>query len=179
MVVQVEVAECDSPAGAITLAVRDGRVCGLVFSDRWAGMERWLERRFGEMRTARAADPAKAVSRLRAYLHGDLEALDAIEVDTGGTPFQQTVWTALRRIPPGSTMSYGELARVVGTPSASRAVGAANGANPVSIIIPCHRVIGSNGKLTGYGGGMPRKRWLLAHEGVPVDAVAMGLPLGD
>jgi methylated-DNA-[protein]-cysteine S-methyltransferase len=179
MVVHVEVAECACPAGAITLAVRDGRVCGLVFSDRWAGMEQWLERRFGEMRTARTTDPAKAVSRLRAYLHGEFDALDAIEVDTGGTPFQQTVWTALRRIRPGTTMSYGELARVVGTPSASRAVGAANGANPVSIIIPCHRVIGSNGKLTGYGGGMPRKRWLLAHEGVPVDAVTMGLPLGD
>ena len=179
MAVHIEVAECECPAGAITLAVRDGRVCGLVFSDRWAGMDRWLARRFGELKTVRAADPAKAVSRLRAYLHGELDALDAIEVDMGGTPFQQAVWTALRRIPAGSTMSYGELARVVGVPSASRAVGAANGANPVSIIVPCHRVIGSNGKLTGYGGGMPRKRWLLAHEGVPVDAVAMGLPLGD
>jgi methylated-DNA-[protein]-cysteine S-methyltransferase len=166
--VHLEVAECDSPAGAITVAVRDGYVCGLGFSDRWTGLHQWLERRFGDIQVTRAKDPAEVISRLREYLAGDLDALDAIDVDTGGTPFQQTVWRALRRIRPGQTMSYGELARVVGAPTASRAVGAANGANPVSIVIPCHRVIGSNGKLTGYGGGMPRKQWLLAHEGVHV-----------
>lgn len=172
--VHLEIAECESPVGGITVAVHDGRVCGLGFTDRWEGLERWLERRFGRVRTTRASDPAKVVSHLREYLHGSLDALDAIAVDAGGTPFQQSVWQALRRIAPGTTMSYGELAAVVGLPTASRAVGAANGANPISIVVPCHRVIGANGTLTGYGGGMPRKRWLLAHEGVMV-----GLPLGD
>jgi methylated-DNA-[protein]-cysteine S-methyltransferase len=93
-----------------------------------------------------------------------MAALDAIEVDTGGTPFQQRVWQELRRIPAGSTRSYSEVARAIGRPSAVRAVAAANGANPVSIVIPCHRVIGADGSLTGYGGGLHRKRWLLAHE---------------
>jgi methylated-DNA-[protein]-cysteine S-methyltransferase len=172
-VVELDVAECDCPAGAVTVAVHDGRVCALVFSDRWPGMERWLARRFGaEIRLRQTKDPARVISRLRDYFAGHFAVLDDIDVDTGGTPFQQSVWRALRDIPAGKTMSYGELARIVGTPTASRAVGAANGANPVSIIIPCHRVIGSNGTLTGYGGGMPRKRWLLSHEGVMV-----GLPL--
>jgi methylated-DNA-[protein]-cysteine S-methyltransferase len=164
--VHLELAECESGAGAITVAVHDGRVCALGFSDRWDGLQRWLERRFGELRISRTPDPAGVVSYLREYLNGSLAAIDAIETDTGGTAFQQSVWQALRRIGPGQTMSYGELARVVGAPTASRAVGAANGANPISIVIPCHRVIGSNGQLTGYGGGMERKRWLLAHEGV-------------
>ena len=88
------------------------------------------------------------------------------QVELNGTPFQQRVWNALRAIPAGSTLSYSELARRVGAQAAVRAVGAANGANPVALVVPCHRVIGANGTLVGYGGGLPRKRWLLAHEGV-------------
>ena len=137
-----------------------------MFSDHWHWLDHWLARRFGEVKIARTKDPAQVITRMRAYLRGDLDALDAIEVDTGGTEFQQQVWTMLRKMAkPGKTITYGELARAVGAPNASRAVGAANGQNPISIVIPCHRVIGSTGALTGYGGGMPRKEWLLAHEG--------------
>jgi methylated-DNA-[protein]-cysteine S-methyltransferase len=87
-----------------------------------------------------------------------------IETDSGGTSFQRQVWSALREIPPATTVSYGQLAARIGKPHARRAVGAANGSNPIAIIVPCHRVIGSGGKLTGYGGGIDRKRWLLDHE---------------
>jgi len=102
---------------------------------------------------------------LDAYFAGDLTAIDDVPVATNGTPFQRTVWAALRRIPAGTTTSYGALAASIGYPSAMRAVGLANGANPVAIIVPCHRVIGADHSLTGYGGGLPRKRWLLEHEG--------------
>src|SRR5690606_5527006 len=95
---------------------------------------------------------------------GDISALDALPVVTGGTEFQRRVWAALRQIPAATTISYGQLAARIGAPAASRAVGLANGANPVPIVVPCHRVIGANGKLTGFGGGLPRKQWLLSHE---------------
>jgi methylated-DNA-[protein]-cysteine S-methyltransferase len=88
-----------------------------------------------------------------------------LEIDTDGTPFQEKVWSRLRKIPAGATLSYAQLARAVGKPSAVRAVAGANARNPVSVVVPCHRVIASDGKLAGYGGGIPRKRWLLAHEG--------------
>jgi methylated-DNA-[protein]-cysteine S-methyltransferase len=121
-------------------------------------------------------DPAGAASALDRYFGGDLRALDALAVDTGGTPFQQRVWIALRAIPVGTAVSYSALARTIGMPRAVRAVAAANGANPVAIVIPCHRVIGADGSLTGYGGGLARKRWLLAHEGAPLDE--SGTPQG-
>jgi methylated-DNA-[protein]-cysteine S-methyltransferase len=101
---------------------------------------------------------------VRAYLAGSYGAIDGIPVDTGGTPFQRRVWSALRRIPAGQTLTYGALARRLGTPAASRAVGRAVSLNPVAIVVPCHRVIGADGRLTGYAGGLDRKRWLLAHE---------------
>ncbi|WP_119418848.1 methylated-DNA--[protein]-cysteine S-methyltransferase [Desertibaculum subflavum] len=111
----------------------------------------------------RPASPARRA--VEAYFAGDLRAIDTLAVETGGTPFQRDVWAALRNIPAGETRSYGGLAVEIGRPKAVRAVGLANGSNPISIIVPCHRVIGSDGSLTGYGGGLPRKRWLLAHEG--------------
>lgn len=101
---------------------------------------------------------------LAAYFEGDLTALDGIERAAGGTPFQRAVWSALREIPAGETLSYGALAARVQSPRAVRAVGLANGANPIGIVVPCHRVIGADGAFTGYGGGLERKRWLLAHE---------------
>lgn len=104
--------------------------------------------------------------RLSAYFRGDLSALDPIATDPQGTPFQKEVWKLLRQIPPGRTASYGELASQLGRPHSSRAVGMANARNPVSLVVPCHRVIGADGGLTGYAGGLERKRWLLAHEGV-------------
>ena len=123
-------------------------------------------------RTPAAADPEwhddaeplrETIHQLRAYFAGELEAFD-LTLAPAGTPFQRTVWNRLCEIPYGETISYGELARRIGNPNAARAVGLANGSNPIPIVIPCHRVIGSNGKLTGYGGGLPIKEKLLALE---------------
>ena len=105
------------------------------------------------------------IARLGAYFDGDRTAIDGIPVEPGGTAFQRQVWLTLRRIRAGTTWSYRQLAERVDRPAAIRAVGAANGANPIPIVLPCHRVIGSDGRLVGYGGGMERKKWLLAHEG--------------
>ena len=106
------------------------------------------------------------VERIRAYFDGDLEALDSIEAEGAGTPFQKRVWTALRKIRVGTTLSYGGLAVMIGAPTSFRAVASANARNPIAIVVPCHRVIGADGRLSGYGGGVERKRWLLTHEGV-------------
>jgi methylated-DNA-[protein]-cysteine S-methyltransferase len=159
-----EGARFTSPIGEIVIAVRDGRVCALGFSEQVPRKRTFLERRFGQVEFSEATDPAGIVTRLKQYFAGDAEALTEIAVDTGGTPFQQRVWEELRRIPAGRTVSYADIATAIGAPTAVRAVGAANGSNPVALVIPCHRVIGSNGQLTGYGGGLDRKRWLLAHE---------------
>jgi methylated-DNA-[protein]-cysteine S-methyltransferase len=114
-----------------------------------------------------APGPAPAAVRdaLDAYFAGRTDALAGLAWKSAGTPFQLAVWRALCDIPVGETISYGELARRIGSPKAVRAVGLANGANPVGLIAPCHRVIGADGRLTGYGGGLHRKRWLLRHEG--------------
>ncbi len=160
----LEIPELRSPIGQIVVAVQDGRLCALRFTEHWPPMRALLEKRFAQVEFRTAADPAGVITCLERYFAGDLTALDAIAVDTGGTPFQQRVWQELRRIPAGRTVSYGHVAAAIGAPTAVRAVGAANGANPVGIVLPCHRVIGSNGQLTGYGGGIERKRWLLAHE---------------
>jgi methylated-DNA-[protein]-cysteine S-methyltransferase len=162
----IDLTELSSPIGRIVVAVHDDRLCALDFADRWPRRRAWLERRFGAPTFRRVADPGGVARRMAAYFGGDLTVLEAIAVDPGGTPFQQRVWTALRKIPPGRTTTYGELARTVGMPRAARAVGAANGANPVGIVIPCHRAIGTDGTLHGYAGGLRRKRWLLQHEGV-------------
>lgn len=153
----------ESPVGALTLAARNARVCALWFgprSDIAAILERWYPR---EPLTT-VADPAGAAAALTAYFSGDLGALDDVPVDLHGTPFQRRVWERLRAVGPGTTASYAEIARAIGAPAAVRAVGAANGANPIALIVPCHRIIGSSGALTGYGGGLDRKRWLLSHE---------------
>ena len=130
-----------------------------------------LTARYGPVTLVRVRDPYGISRRLRAYFAGEVQAIDAIAVETGGTPFQRRVWSALRRIPPGRTITYSELARAAGRPRAIRAAGAANGRNPVAIVVPCHRVVGKDASLTGYGGGLQRKRWLLDHEGaVPARA---------
>lgn len=113
--------------------------------------------------------PSAARQALEAYFAGDLRALDGLDARTGGSVFQRSVWAALRRIPAGRTRTYGDLASSLGKPKAARAVGLANGANPISVIVPCHRLVGADGSLTGYGGGIERKRWLLAHEGALPD----------
>ena len=160
----IEMAEVDTPIGPLLLAVREGSLCAVEFDGDQARLRRTMARRFpdGELRSVE--DPGGFASRMRAYFDGDLAALDSIPVDLGGTPFQAEVWKELRRIPTGRTVSYRDLAGAIGAPKAVRAVGLANGANPVPIVVPCHRVIGADGGLTGYGGGLERKRWLLAHE---------------
>ena len=161
----IKIADIASPIGAIRLAANDTGLVALDYLDRWDEIRERLERRFGKIGFQKADDPHGAITRINRYLKGDLSALEDIPVDTGGTQFQQQVWQALRAIPPGRTTSYMDLARSIGRPKATRAVGAANGRNPVSIIIPCHRVIGTDGQLCGYAGGLERKRWLLSHEG--------------
>jgi methylated-DNA-[protein]-cysteine S-methyltransferase len=131
------------------------------YEDRWGPM---LLARYGEMKLISKRDPFGHTGVLKAYMEGEVRAIDALPVAFAGTPFQNEVWKALRTIPAGETLSYGALAKRIGAPKAVRAVGLANGANPVGVVVPCHRVIGSDGSLTGYGGGLERKRWLLAHE---------------
>jgi len=160
----LETGELESPIGKVFVTVYGDRLCGLGFGEQWPRKQALLEKRFGQAERRTTADPAGVISRLRKYFAGELDALDTIVVDTFGTPFQQRVWSELRKIPVGRTASYGDIARAIGAPTAVRAVGAANGANPVGIVVPCHRVIGTNGSLTGYGGGIERKRWLLRHE---------------
>lgn len=155
----------ESPVGSLTLTAHDGRLVALCFEGLWPRREKALRRIAPSCRFVDAADPAGAVSRLRRYFDGELTALDDLGVEAFGTPFQQKVWTELRRIPPGHTRSYGEIAAAIGAPTAVRAVGAANGANPVGLVVPCHRVIGADGTLTGFAGGLANKRWLLEHEG--------------
>ncbi len=157
------------PSSLGTLLVvsdRDGCLRALDFHDYESRMERLLRIHYGEGRyRLRAGDTPRALAeRIDAFFDGRLTAIDAIEVRTGGTEFQRRVWAALRRIPAGATTTYGRLASIVGAPRACRAVGLANGSNPVVIVIPCHRVVGADGTLTGYGGGIERKRSLLAHE---------------
>lgn len=133
-----------------------------------ASLYRMLNRRYKNdpFTLKKAVNPGGFSSTLAGYFAGDLHAIDTLPVTSIGTPFQQQVWHALRQIPCGTTMTYGELAAKLGCPTASRAVGMANGSNPISIVVPCHRVIGANGALTGYAGGVQRKAWLLTHEGV-------------
>jgi len=150
-----------TPIGKLTLlADEEGRLHAVGFSDGHARMDRALD----EAKPVRAQDPGGLTSALRAYFEGELAAIRELPVVFGGTDFQRSVWRSLRKIPCGETRSYGDLARQIGRPKAVRAVGLANGSNPIGIVVPCHRVIGANGTLTGYGGGLDRKRWLLAHE---------------
>jgi methylated-DNA-[protein]-cysteine S-methyltransferase len=153
-----------SPLGPLTLVATEEALVGLWFEGRAPWEQEAVPRRTPLL--------DRAVEELRAYLAGELQAFE-VPVAPQGTPFQQEVWAALRTIPFGATWSYARLARAIGRPAAVRAVGAANGQNPIALIIPCHRVIGADGTLTGYAGGLPRKQWLLAHEGVEL---ALAIP---
>lgn len=156
----------DSPIGAILLVTDENRrLRALDFEDHEDRMRRLLRRHYGTHQTLSVPAPTQIRDALDAYFQGEFQALSRIKWETNGSAFQQQVWRALIDIPAGSTMSYAGLAAHIGRPAAVRAVGLANGANPVGIVVPCHRVIGSNGKLTGYGGGISRKAWLLEHEG--------------
>lgn len=147
-----------TPLGEAQLVADEaGRIClfGWYESDRW-------QSRFVDLRPSR--NPFDYSSAMDKYFAGDVFVIDGLPVLCSGTEFQVKVWHALRAIPAGETESYGALAKRIGEAKAVRAVGLANGANPIGLIVPCHRVIGSDGSLTGYGGGLPRKKWLLAHE---------------
>ena len=156
-----------TPVGEVLLVTdSDCAVRALDFADYEARMRRLLRRHSPGFSLNEGRAPDSVRRAVEAYFSGDVRALDAVPVKTGGTEFQKSVWTALRAIPPGETRSYGQLAAAIGSPRAVRAAGLANGQNPVAVIVPCHRVIGASGALTGYAGGLERKRWLLRHEGV-------------
>jgi methylated-DNA-[protein]-cysteine S-methyltransferase len=150
-----------------SLIVTDENGCVRAFdwADCEAGMARLLRLHYGSLAPKPGAAPSAVMTLLRRYFDGEIGCLGAIEWDTAGTPFQRAVWTGLTTIAPGETLSYGVLAARLGFPKSVRAVGLANGSNPISVVVPCHRVIGADGSLTGYGGGIARKRWLLVHEG--------------
>jgi methylated-DNA-[protein]-cysteine S-methyltransferase len=156
-----------TPIGTLVLISDEaGRLRAIDWTDYDDRMRRLLARHYGAARVTLTTAPRanRLVSALAAYFEGDLHAVDFLPTATEGTPFQKRVWQALRDIPAGQTVSYGDLAKQIGKPAAVRAVGLANGANPIGIVVPCHRVIGADGSLTGYGGGLDRKRWLLDHE---------------
>ena len=158
-----------SPLGTILL-VHDGEghLRALDFADYEDRMLRLLRLHYGKVGLSAAPAPGRTTEALAGYFSGDCQALGVIPVQTGGTVFQRQVWAGLRTIPVGQTLSYGGLAAQIGSAGTMRAVGRANGANPVAIVVPCHRVIGANGTVTGFGGGLPRKQWLLQHEGAQV-----------
>ncbi|HLK20618.1 MAG TPA: methylated-DNA--[protein]-cysteine S-methyltransferase [Bryobacteraceae bacterium] len=163
--------EFESPIGKVVFASIAEGICGLGFEGyekRWGPI---FERRWGSFELRQGSDPHRLKPILKRYFAGDVDSLDSVPVTLGGAPFQQKVWKELRKIRAGETRTYGELARILGNPQASRAVGHANAVNPVSLIVPCHRVVGST-SLTGYGGGLERKQWLLRHEGAQLSLAA-------
>jgi len=169
-VIDLYQSEFESPVGVVSV-VSDGTNLRVVefegHEDRW---QRLLARYYDDYTLHSMAKPNDSVVRLKDYFAGDLHAVDDLAVASNGTAFQQQVWAALRTIPAGTTVSYGTIAARIGRPTAFRAVGLANGSNPIAIVVPCHRVIGSDNSLTGYGGGIERKQWLLRHEGVVLPA---------
>ena len=157
----------ETPIGALLLvADADGALSMAEFADCTDRVDRWLQRRVrsGRYELQRGKVSSQIKQAIAAYFGGDVGALRNIPIRLDGTAFQHEVWTALREIEPGRTFGYGAFAERLGRPQSARAVGHANGANPLSIVVPCHRLVGADGDLTNYGGGIERKRWLLDHE---------------
>jgi methylated-DNA-[protein]-cysteine S-methyltransferase len=161
-----------TPIGeALLVTDPDGRLRAFDWHGYESRMHRLMKIHYGARASLSAGRaPLTIRQALQAYFEGDLTSIDMLPCFTGGTQFQRNVWAALREIPVGQTWSYSDLAIHIGSPKAVRAVGMANGANPIGLVVPCHRVIGADGSLTGYGGGLDRKRWLLQHEGVRLRA---------
>ncbi|WP_448046436.1 methylated-DNA--[protein]-cysteine S-methyltransferase [Bradyrhizobium liaoningense] len=158
-----------TPIGiALLVTDVDGALRALDWEDHEHRMRELLRLHYGAVDLGNQPAPADMRTALSGYFEGELGQLSAIAWRIAGTPFQQKVWTALAHIPAGTTLSYGALAARIGMPKAIRAVGHANGSNPISVVLPCHRLIGADGSLVKYGGGLERKRWLLRHEGVEV-----------
>jgi methylated-DNA-[protein]-cysteine S-methyltransferase len=165
-----------TPIGtALLVSDAEGILRALDWEDHEPRMKELLRLQYGTVVLKEARAAAETRAALKGYFRGDLDRLKAIRWRVAGTPFQRKVWTALPGIPPGTTMSYGGLAAELGMPRAVRAVGHANGANPLSVVVPCHRLIGANGALIKYGGGIERKRWLLKHEGVALKRAALSV----
>jgi methylated-DNA-[protein]-cysteine S-methyltransferase len=160
--------EVASPIGTILLAGEGDHLAALDFDGYQTRFHQLLARRFGTYVLTKTRNPARLSDFVRAYFDGNLRAFDATLLSMRGTPFQERAWQALRNIRPGTVATYAEQARKLDVPNAVRAIGHANGQNPIVIAIPCHRVIASSGALTGYAGGLDRKRWLLRHEGVAI-----------
>ena len=160
-----------SPVGNLFAVTDDTSLCALYFERREDQLWQQLRRQFRNAEFVREQEKLGVRNRLTRYFAGDFNAFSGLNLNLSGTPFQMTVWDALLAIPPGTTTTYGTIAQQLGSAQLARAVGLANGSNPIPIIVPCHRVIGANGKLTGYGGGLPRKTWLLRHEGVLLSAM--------
>jgi methylated-DNA-[protein]-cysteine S-methyltransferase len=156
----------DTPIGEMLIvADYEGNLRAAGWTNHETGVRRLLRRHYGERFTLEPArNPHGFTQALQSYFEGELTAIDTLRVETAGTAFQRDVWRALREIPCGTTVSYAHLAEEIGLPASVRAVGLANGSNPIGVVVPCHRVIGADGSLTGYGGGIERKRWLLEHE---------------
>jgi methylated-DNA-[protein]-cysteine S-methyltransferase len=166
-VLQLLTDRIQTPIGEMLIvADRQGNLRATDWTDHETRMHRLLRLHYGKngFRLEPTRNPSGLADAITRYFAGELEVIDALPVRTGGTPFQRQVWRALRKIACGTTLSYARLAERIGRPAAVRAVGLANGSNPAGVVVPCHRVIGSDGSLTGYGGGIERKRWLLEHE---------------
>jgi methylated-DNA-[protein]-cysteine S-methyltransferase len=154
-----------SPVSILLLVTdENGALRALEFDENEERMRRLVARYYPDHTLDEGGAPAALKRALSAYFAGDIAALSTVRTAAVGTAFQREVWAALRMIPAGTTINYGQLAASIGRKGASRAVGAANGANPIPIVVPCHRVIGADGSLTGFGSGLPRKQWLLDHE---------------
>jgi methylated-DNA-[protein]-cysteine S-methyltransferase len=159
----------DTPIGvALLVTDAEGVLRALDWEDYAPRMKELLRLHYGAVVLNEVPSPQATRMALASYFKGDLASLTTIAWRVAGTPFQQKVWSALPKIPAGSTLSYGALAARLQMPNAMRAVGHANGSNPISVVVPCHRLIGANGSLVKYGGGLERKRWLLRHEGVEI-----------
>jgi methylated-DNA-[protein]-cysteine S-methyltransferase len=154
-----------TPIGDMILVARDGVLLLLEFEDATGRVEREMKLRFKDHALQHTKNPFGLSHIMRDYFAGQFYAIDTILTDGGGTLFENRVWAELRKISTGTTVSYGSIARKLGDINMSRAVGTANGRNPIAIVVPCHRVIGADGSMTGYGGGIARKEWLLRHEG--------------
>lgn len=165
---QFAIDRLQTPIGELQIvADGEGKLRAIDWTEHEARMRLLLDRYYGRSRyTLRPSrDPGGLTGAMRDYFSGNVAVIDTLPVETAGTPFQRGVWRTLRTIPQGTTITYTQLAARIDRPKAVRAAGLANGQNPIGIVVPCHRVVGSNGTLTGYGGGLPRKKWLLQHEG--------------
>jgi methylated-DNA-[protein]-cysteine S-methyltransferase len=160
----IEVSEQTTPVGEVRIAIKGDTLVGLGFLDGWSRIETHLLRQFRDEELREAKGKTEVGNRLDAYMKGRLDALIGIAVDTGGTSFQRRCWSAISDVPAGQTRSYAELADAAGARSAVRAAGTACGANPIGLVIPCHRIVRADGDPGNYGGGVERKEWLLAHE---------------